>query len=127
MIACTGTTRRGAPCRRPAFPNSQPPRCHLHRLPGDDNVPSPQTAAAARDLSAELLLVRDVLSRLADRLDDPTYTLLPDDLRTLATLIYSGVRTVAYLLARQPEVSSDLETWLNRSLDELAADLPIDL
>lgn len=126
MSICTGTTRRGTPCRNQALPDSQPPRCRLHLL-DQPGLVAASPAADSRDLSAELLLVRDVLGRLADRLDDPTYTLLPDDLRTLATLIYSGVRTVAYLLARQPEAANDLQTWLNRALDTLAADLSADL
>ncbi|MEZ4517679.1 MAG: hypothetical protein R3C44_12925 [Chloroflexota bacterium] len=79
------------------------------------------------DLSAELFLVRDVLSRLAERLDDPTYTLLPADLKILATLIYSGVRTVAYLTTQQGNSTADLQGWVNRALDTLSAELETDL
>jgi hypothetical protein len=80
-----------------------------------------------QDLTAELRLVREVLSRLAERLDDPDYALLPSDLRTLATLIYSGVRTVAYLMARQPNGATDLQTWVNAALDVLGDDWAADL
>lgn len=134
MTLCTGVTRQGLPCRNSALLGSAPPRCKRHTLtatvPASAAPISPAlthiTPEETRNLTAELRLVRDVLNRLADRLDDPSYTLLPEDLRTLATLIFSGVRTVAYLLSRQEE-TADVQAWLDQALDTLSADLSTEL
>jgi hypothetical protein len=134
MTLCTGTTRQGVPCRNQALSGTRPPRCRHHRPLQGDLVPLRRRAdalqsmpATEQDLTAELRLVREVLSQLAERLDDPDYALLPSDLRTLATLIYSGVRTVAYLMARQPGGTTDLQTWVNSALDVLGDDWAADL
>ncbi len=124
---CTGVTRRGTPCRNPALPRTQPPRCRHHAGCTNTGTATAPAVAEPRNLTAELRLVRDVLSRLADRLDDPTYTLLPDEMRSLATLIFSGVRTVAYLIARQDDTAADLQTWLDQALDTLSGELSTDL
>ena len=134
MPQCTGITRNGAPCRRRALKASSPPHCHSHRPQTDaakvalrsaDQSDSPATAES-RDLTAELRLVRDVLNRLADRLDDPDYTLLPADMRTLAMLIFSGVRTVAYLLAQEETETDEMQTWLDQTLDKLGGAMSTD-
>lgn len=134
MTLCTGTTRQGTPCRNQALSGTRPPRCRLHpqhdadlallrgRADALHSIPGTE-----QDLTAELRLVREVLSRLSERLDDPDYALLPSDLRTLATLIYSGVRTVAYLMARQPGGTTELQTWVNAALDALGDDWATDL
>lgn len=132
MIKCTGLTRRGAPCQRPAAKGINPPLCHHHRPRPEPGLVAPTAAvtlhgphaAEPRDLSAELRLVRDVLDRLADRLDDPDYTLLPADMRTLAMLIFSGVRTVAYLLAQEDAETDEIQSWLDDTLDRLTQDMP---
>lgn len=132
---CTGATRQGLPCRNRPARNTSPPLCWRH-LRTQEPATNPRTPVATTanlddagtaDLSAELRLVRDVLSLLADQLDDASCEMTVEDLRTLATLIYSGVRTVAYLLGRQPERSANLERWLDQALDVLAVDLDSDL
>lgn len=127
MITCSGVTRQAIPCLNAALPGSEPPRCRHHLTAVLPAQPVVQAHEEPRDLTTELRLVRDVLSRLADRLDDPTYTLLPDDLRTLATLIFNGVRTVAYLIGRQSDESTEFQSWLDQALDTLSTELEADL
>lgn len=132
---CVYPLRTGKPCGRRAVEGSDPPACKRHAgkpaaVPPRHLYAAGMTAGElsllvengpAADLSAELALVRAVLIRLLARLDDPAYVLLPDDLRQLASLIFSGARTVATLLRQQRAGEGDLQPWLARALDELAA------
>jgi hypothetical protein len=138
---CTALTRRGAPCRSAARPGTEPPRCGRHLTTGSqarstqpfyrialttDEVADLERAGAT-SAADEVLLVRVVLRRLLQRLNDPTYTVLPEDLRGLAGLIFAGARTVMQLLAQQAAGRSDLDDWLNQALDVVAAELSTEL
>lgn len=132
---CVYRLRTGKICGRSAIEGSDPPACKRHvgkaapaarQHPYAAGLTSAELSllvenGPAADLSAELALVRAVLIRLLARLDDPAYVLLPDDLRQLASLIFSGARTVATLLRQQQAGEGDLQPWLARALDELAA------
>jgi hypothetical protein len=78
-------------------------------------------------LANELAVVRLVLQRLVDRLDKPDFSLEPDELRQLAALIFSGARTVAYLLQQQNSHEADAPAWLDRALDALSTEHEADL
>lgn len=83
--------------------------------------------AVDASLEDELALVRVVLSRLMDRLDDPTYVLLPEDLRRLTGLIFTGARTVAQLLTQQAGHNEDVQAWLAQALSTFSTEHEIDL
>lgn len=71
--------------------------------------------------------MRQVLQRLVDRLYDPQLFLEADELRKVAALIFSGARTVAYLLQQQRGHESDVPDWLDEALDALSADYGAEL
>lgn len=161
---CQQVTRRGRPCRNPALPDSDLPRCARHRhwpdaarqlaLPG--LPPAPPAPPAARpapaaqrpvpdapdahqlrlpgywawelaelqldglspNLNQELQQVRVAILRLLWLWDNPAQPLAPEEARRLATLVFSGARTVAYLLGQQTK-EGDGQDWLAAALDEL--------
>jgi len=137
---CSFNTRRGAPCRNPARPGSDPPACRRHAdRPRSDDAPttaapptpprhSPQLMAeelaalegggATDDLRAELALVRFVLRQLLNALT-ATDDLSPEDLRRLSALTFTGARTVAHLLAQQAGRAGEAQAWLAGALEEL--------
>lgn len=163
-VRCEQTTRRGRPCRNPALPDSEPPRCARHRgqpdaaeqrhlpglLPDLDDQPAIRSVPVAKrpapeapdahqphlpgywawelaeleldglspDLRQEVQMVRVVILRLLRLWDNPAQPLAPEEARRLATLIFSGARTVAHLLAR-PVKETDGQDWLATALDEL--------
>jgi hypothetical protein len=137
---CSYRTRRDRECRNPAAPGTEPPACRHHRplTPAQPDVTSrlyfdaltEQEKARWHDqgaqsgLAAEVALVRTVLARLIDRLNDPAYVLLPEDLVRLASLIFTGARTVAQLVSRAGDESGDIQPWLAQALDVLASDFP---
>jgi hypothetical protein len=137
---CSYRTRRNIDCRNLAAPGTEPPACRHHRppLPAQSHVaPGPYFAALTEEekalwqdqgaqtgLAAEVALVRTVLARLIDRLNDPAYVLLPEDLVRLASLIFTGARTVAQLVSRAGDESGDIQPWLAQALDVLASDFP---
>lgn len=94
--------------------------------PNDRRTPA-QPGASAQDLTAELRLVRDIIRRLQQQLDDPDCVSTPDDLNRLVSLIYSGARTVAYLLASPVRNAASIDTWLAAALDRLAEEHDIEL
>ena len=94
--------------------------------PNDRRAQS-QPGAPAQDLSAELRLVRDIIRRLQQQLDDPDCVSTPDDLNRVVSLIYSGARTVAYLLASPVRNAASIDTWLAAALDQLAEEHDIEL
>ena len=171
QIRCEQITRRGRPCRNPAQPGSDPPRCARHREPpaGTDVEPVPvqlrlpielpperpkppadrpaavpkppgdEESAATQpylpgfapeelgqleleglspDLRGELQTVRVVMLRLMRLWGDPAQAVSPEEARRLATLLFSGARTVAHLLSRQTK-EGDGQDWLAQVLDEL--------
>lgn len=132
---CSFTTRRGAPCRNPARPGSDPPACYYHaQQPAAGASPAPtfhlprltaeEVAAlvggglAADDLRSELALVRFVLRRLLGALT-ATDDLSPEEQRRLSALTFDGARTVARLLAQQAGRAGETQTWLAGALEEL--------
>ena len=147
-IRCQALTRRGRPCRNTALPHSDPPRCARHagraasggpvaageplatqpRLPHmsdeeldaleDDAVPS---------VERELHVVRQVLQRLVKLMDDPEQPPTPEEARRLAAVVFSGTRTVAYLLNQRAAAGDGAQEWLKRTLDALAVDYDLDL
>ena len=169
---CQQVTRRGRPCRNPALPNSDPPRCARHHSqpddavqrplpglvpdPGDQPPPKPVRAAnrhvpdtpeahqprlpgywawelaeleldgLSADLRQEVQQVRVVILRLLRLWDNPAQPLAPEEARRLATLLFSGARTVAHLLNRQTK-EGDGQDWLAQVLDELGGKYGVNL
>jgi hypothetical protein len=137
---CSYRTRRNLDCRNFAAPGTEPPACRHHRLPIPAQsfvAPAPYFAALTEEekalwddqgnqsgLGAEVALVRIVLGRLLNRLNDPTYALLPVDLGRLTNLIFAGARTVAQLVSRAGDEEGDIQPWLAQALDVLASDFP---
>ncbi len=115
---------------------------HRRETPADDDdlVPtkrylpglSPQELDAleleglAPDLQRELQEVRLVMYRLLRLWDDAEPPLSSEEARRLATLVFSGARTVAHLLNQQAG-SGDARGWLKGALDQVAAEYDIDL
>lgn len=169
---CQQVTRRGRPCRNPALPDSDPPRCARHRSQPDDAVqyplpglvldpgdqPAPQPVRAAKrhvpdmsethqprlpgywawelaeleldglssDLRQEIQQVRVTILRLLRLWDNPAQPLTSEETRRLATLIFSGARTVAHLLSRQTE-ETDATEWLAQALATMGSKYDLDL
>ena len=80
----------------------------------------------APDLQRELQEVRLVMYRLLRLWDDAEPPLSSEEARRLATLVFSGARTVAHLLNQQAG-SGDARGWLKGALDQVAAEYDIDL
>jgi hypothetical protein len=140
---CTAMTRSGKACRNPAVPGTLPPACRRHMSQAAVNpsqAPAHYTTglsdrekeswtelAGDSSVKDELALVRTVLSRLMDRLNDPTYVLLPEDLRRLTGLIFTGARTVAQLLTQQAGTNKETQAWLGQALTSFSKDHEIEL
>ncbi len=91
---------------RPAPPNTPVPdtrrRIQPH-LPGywAWELAELELDGLSPDLRQEVQTVRVVILRLLRLWDNPAQPLAPEEARRLATLIFSGARTVAHLLSRQ--------------------------
>lgn len=136
-------TRQGRRCRNRAAANSSPPACRKHAGKSQVHAAAPDSLyfhsltekektlwagqAVNNNLKAELALVRVVLARLLEHLNDPAYVLLPEDLRRLTGLIFTGARTVAQLLSQPHRPTNDTQVWLDQALSELSEKYPIDL
>ncbi len=83
--------------------------------------------ASSRTLTSELVVVRLVLQRLVEQLDQSELAVEADDLRKLAALIFSGARTVAYLLQQQSGRDADAPDWLDEALNVLKGDYGVEL
>lgn len=130
---CESITRQGRRCRNPAIASSDPPVCWRH-TPRQSSQPVHDGAeerllmtTRPQSLAGELSVVRQVLQRLVDRLYDPQLFLEAEELRKVAALIFSGARTVAYLLQQQRGHESDVPDWLDEALDALSADYGAEL
>lgn len=123
---CHALTQSGRRCRNPALANTDPPACWRHQRQ-QPTPPRPRPVSTAqlapvdtsRTLAGELAVVRHVLQRLVERLDEPAFALETDELRQLAGLIFSGARTVAYLLQQQSGSDANALDWLDEALDAL--------
>lgn len=134
---CQSVTRSGRRCRNPAVAGSTPPVCWRHqpqqpqqpavsqlRRSGLERAP---TADMSRTLGNELAVVRRVLQRLVERLDEPAFAVEAEELRKVAALIFNGARTVAYLLQQQSGSDTDVPDWLDEALDALTEAYEVDL
>lgn len=144
-IRCTQLTRRGTYCRRTAIPGSDPPACHYHaraitRPDGQATVGGPANSLFSTgelmaleqsdevgDLRPEIEMVRGVLRRLLRWFGDAESEVSPEEARRLSSLIFTGARTVALLLSRQPDQADDLQQWLNKALDALSDEYGLEL
>ena len=70
--------------------------------------------------------MRVVILRLLRLWDNPAQPLAPEEARRLATLIFSGARTVAHLLSR-PTKDADTIDWLAQALAEMGDKHGLDL
>ncbi len=84
-------------------------------------------ASSSRTLAGELVVVRLVLQRLVEQLDQSEFGGEADELRKLAALIFSGARTVAYLLQQQSGHNAGAPDWLEEALDVLSGDYEVEL
>lgn len=145
-VPCQALTRRGRPCRNAALPHSDPPRCARHavppapvavvepvatqpRLPGmsDEELDALEEECAAPGVERELQVVRLVLRRLFRLMNDPEQPPTPEEARRLAAVVFSGTRTVAYLLNQRAGAGAGGQEWLKRALEALAVDYDLDL
>lgn len=141
--SCTYRTRKGEACRNPAIPGTNPPACWHHHQQSreftkkkidyyanglsDEEHEIWLELAANPSLTEELALARVVLGRLMSRLNDPAYILLPEDLRRLAGLIFTGARTVAQLITQESGHGLDIQPWLVEALSEFSGEHEIEL
>lgn len=119
---------RPDPCDQPApqpapavqHPAPDAPEAHQPHLPGywAWELAELELDGLSPDLRQEVQMVRVVILRLLRLWDNPAQPLPPEEARRLATLIFSGARTVAHLLARQTK-EADGQDWLATALDEL--------
>ena len=141
-IKCTAVTAKGKPCKAWAIQDSNPPRCAPHS--GITGAPKGNSnavthgfyqrhftpaeinnlfdSAANVSLIQEAVLLRVLLRRLAEYLGDRDLPL--KDFKSIAPLIISGTRALAYVEKHLPD--PDAIDW-DATLDQLAKDLDWDI
>lgn len=150
-VKCTATTKSGEPCKAYAIRGRKPYLCSTHAKanagagapPGNQNATkhgfygkiftAEELAAILEteifNLEGEIALTRILLRRLNEFLSkDPLQT--PELLASIAPVAFTGVRTVAKLLAAAKEISSegdDPAKELMKALDELSVQWHIKL
>jgi len=137
-LRCSQVTRRGRPCRNPALPGSNPPACRRHaRLDlarasqarlgfydaylSADELEALDREGRTTGVESEVTLVRVMLRRLLAR-----YDACDDDAaRKLASLVFTGTRTLALLLRGRTNDESGFNEWLNRLLDDFGDEIGV--
>lgn len=148
---CTATTKAGRPCKGWAQHNSEPPLCRVHadRTTEEDEdppLPNPKEEeshseaetfygrrftseelraqvglALDRSLTGEVAITRVTIRRILTQLEEE---LALEDYARLATLLFTGARTITQLLRAQRALSGEAAEGISgamaQALDELS-------
>lgn len=132
---CSRLTLKGRPCRNPAARGTDPPVCARHMdkgapsavqrhfyfpRPSADERRAVEEGGPAADLQAEITLVRIVLRRVLSYLDEAAEELPAEEVRRLSSLIFTGARTVAHLLAQRSVQPDELRNWMEEAMSAIA-------
>lgn len=142
LTKCTATTTKGQPCKAWAILESEPPLCSAHsglcgapkgnenavthgyyrKRVEPDEILSLYDDADKVDIDQEVILLRVILHRLSNYINQPELSL--EKIKSVVPLIVSTSRALGYLKKQLPD--PDAIDW-DATLDELSEEMGWDL